>query len=105
MERRRRGERGEEERGREGEEGREEGGGGAFGGKPYNRAPRHISKAFCRLGFPCGSRPTHSLSFSRWSAGFPPMSLTLTAMPSRMARTAICEMGFCSKYSLTNRVA
>lgn len=39
------------------------------------------------------------------SAGFPLMSLTRMAIPSRMPRMPSWEMGFCSKYSVTNSEA
>ncbi len=72
---------------------------------PYKSAPRHISSAFCRLGFPCGSWPSSSRSRSRCSAGLPPRSLTRTATPSRMPTMPSWEMGFCSKNSRTKAAA
>lgn len=40
-----------------------------------------------------------------WSLGFPLMSLTRMANPSRMPMMPSWDMGFCSKYSVTNSMA
>ncbi|TLS25932.1 hypothetical protein PpBr36_07181 [Pyricularia pennisetigena] len=76
-----------------------------MGIKTHNNAPRHISRAFCRLGLPEGSRSGNALSFSMCSAGFPLKSEIRTAMLSRMPTMASWLMGFWSKYSRTKSMA
>lgn len=68
----------------------------------YNSAALPISNAFCKLACPFGSCSLKPCSFAICSLGFPPISLTRTARPSRIPMMPSCEMGFCSKNSATN---
>ena len=71
-------------------------------GCTYNSAALPISNAFCRLACPFGSCSLKPCSFAICSLGFPPISLTRTASPSLIPIIPSCEIGFCSKNSVTN---